>query len=107
MGIGGTLAVLLSACAGTTTPTTGVLTMTEGACTGKPGVVIPKSQVTVLDGGQPVARQAVRAGETYRFVLPPGRYMVADAGAPEEGQRLGVTVIAGRTTHLGLPNVCT
>jgi hypothetical protein len=55
-----------------------------------------------------VARQTVKAGAAYRFVLPPGPYVLRARFAFPSNifPFLNVTVKAGKVLHASIPNSC-
>lgn len=101
------LVLLLAACgSGEENASKGILTGTAQACAGLPGSTPSSAQVTVFMRGTSVAHRVIRNGGTYRIVLVPGVYDVTNEGTPGSGLGLGTTIIAGKTTHLDLPNSC-
>jgi len=63
--------------------------------------------VQVFSGGHRVASKNVSAGTTYRFKLPPGRYLVTNVGSPvPSAMAHEVSVSSRRVTWMNLPNLC-
>jgi hypothetical protein len=88
-----------------TTPAaaTGVVTGTADACSGI--MAEATAHLEVYRDDVLVARQQVPNGSTYRFVLPPGRYIVTNTGNPQNiGD--GVTVSGGHTSELDIADSC-
>jgi len=88
-----------------TTPAaaTGVVTGTADACSGI--MAEATAHLEVYRGDVLVARQQVPNGTTYRFVLPPGRYIVTNTGNPQNiGD--GVSVSDGHTSELDIADSC-
>ena len=76
----------------------GVITGSVQRCTVYAGPVT----ISVYRGATVVATQTVRAGTTYHFSLPPGRYRIST------GRSLGdaypaVTLGGGSTVHMNIP----
>jgi len=83
-------------------PTTGVLTGKAWPCAGPHFIHV--AHLTVFRGTTPVDHAQIPGGSTYRFVLPPGRYLVTNTGGP--GGAPNVVVETGRTTHVNVPDLC-
>ena len=70
---------LLAGCGGSASPTSAVVTGVAAPCIGVTTTAqyarVPV-EVVVKEGSRTVASKTVTGSHTYRFVLPPGRYMV-------------------------------
>lgn len=89
----------LAACGG---PQTGVLTGKAWPCAGPS--FIHTARLWVYRGRTAVAHTEVPGGSTYRFVLPPGRYVVTNTGT--SGGTPNAVVVAGGTTRVNVPDLC-
>jgi len=76
----------------------GVITGTVQRCTVHAGSVT----ISVYRGTTAVATQSVRAGSTYHFSLPPGRYRVSTGHSLQDAYP-AVTLGAGSTVHMNIP----
>ena len=81
---------------------TGVLTGTAWPCAGPS--YIHTAHLWVFRGSTVVERSTVPGGTTYRFVLPPGRYRIANTG--NVGGPTNAVVVGGQTTHVNVPDLC-
>jgi len=81
-----------------------VLTGTARACAGL--AYVPTAHLQVYRGDVLVAAQRVPDNSTYRFVLPPGRYDITNTGNPQRPLGHPVSVSAGATIHVNIPNDC-
>jgi hypothetical protein len=61
--------------------------------------------VYLTKGARVVARQTVRDTHVYRFVTPPGDYVVATHEG-EGSKPVPVTVRSGQTTKINIPSYC-
>jgi hypothetical protein len=62
------------------------------------------AEVSVFAGGQVVATTSVPDGTQYRIVLHAGTYVLSTSDDPRSGRRVSVT--AGTTVHMDIPNEC-
>jgi hypothetical protein len=86
-------------------PKPGVATGRAVPCAGPPTVTI--ANLSVYHGSTLIRRSSVPAGTTFRFVLPPGTYVISNQGHP--GQYVGskpFRVRSGHTTHVVVRNFC-
>jgi len=83
-------------------PTKGVLTGWAEPCSGPEP--LPTANVWVFEDRKLVDHVQIPSGRTYRFVLPPGRYEVTNAGG--SGGSPNAPVVVGHTTHVDLPDAC-
>jgi hypothetical protein len=100
------LALVLASCS--STPADGTITGVASPCTG-PLSPVPYSKLPVTvylsEGAHTVAHQSVTGAHAYRFVVPPGEYVVAT----HEGNGsnpVSVTVRSGETTRANIPSYC-
>jgi hypothetical protein len=116
------LAVLTGACTShSETALSGVLTGNARACSGL--AYVPTAHLQVYRGDVLIASERVPDNSTYRFVVAPGRYYVTNTGnagfAPPVGGNgivgkgglsrpypPSVSVSAGGTTHVNVPDDC-
>jgi hypothetical protein len=94
----------LSGCSAGSAPVTGVLTGNARACASLASV--PMANLGVYRGSVLVARGRVPDDTTYRFVLPPGTYDITNTGNRDGGSGRSVTVVAGKTSQMDVPNLC-
>ena len=94
----------LSGCSAGPTPVTGVLTGNARACAGLAS--IPMANLGVYRGSVLVASKRVPDNTTYRFVVPPGIYYITNTGNVDGGSGRSVTVVAGKTSEMDVPNLC-
>lgn len=86
---------------------TGLATGTAVACTGL--MAVPTAHLSVFNGARLVTYEMVATGDTFRFRLPPGRYVISNDGSPyERGHPPGDPFLigAGHTTHVVVRNYC-
>jgi hypothetical protein len=72
-------------------------------CEGLPGLHLPVAHLYVYKGTVLVAAKQFPTGTKFRFVLPPGKYLISN-DPPEGGTT--VTVWAARTTFAFVPGRC-
>lgn len=88
------------------TASVGIVTGRAWPCDGPPAPGL-KAKVQVYLNRRVVGSQQVVSGGTYRFALPPGRYVVTNTGNLTSGlPNWSVTVAAGQATHLDVPDRC-
>jgi hypothetical protein len=115
------LSILSSACTAHSEASAGVLTGNARACGAL--AYVPTAHLQVYKGDVLIASKGVPDNSTYRFVLAPGHYYITNTGNAGFVQGLGrysftksgnlsrplaqsVSVTAGGTTHLNVPNDC-
>jgi len=81
---------------------TGVLTGTAWPCVGPS--FIHTAHLWVFKDDKVVKHAEVPGGGTYRFVLPPGRYLVTNTGASRAPSN--AVVVAGQTTDVNVLDRC-
>ena len=95
-------ALLLGGLAACGSPQTGVLTGTAWPCAGPS--YIHTAHLWLLKDSTVVKQLTVPGGSTYRFVLRPGRYRIANTG--DLGGPTNAVVVGGQTTHVNVPDLC-
>lgn len=119
----GVIVGAITACIGTSAAATGTSASSHGHPPSDGGTVVAlrgQLHTTATAGGtrttllptDPVAAQTVAPGQHYRFVLPPGHYILDlthDTKTPHRTPPLRytpITVKAGTTTTANIPNTC-
>jgi|HubBroStandDraft_4_1064222.scaffolds.fasta_scaffold00954_5 hypothetical protein len=90
-------------------PSVGTVTGYIDPCYGVGPMTQPYYSGTVIavQGGNPVASEAVATGSAYRFYLVPGGYRLVAHNTPDRNNRwVDVTVVAGQITRQDIPNTC-
>jgi len=99
---------LLADCGGSESPSSAVVTGTASPCVGvttaSQYVKIPV-QVTIKREGRTVARETLTGNHIYRFVIPPGRYVVESDQIPTYVD-VFVALTSGETDHVDLFPKC-
>lgn len=93
---------------GTAEPSqTGIATGTAVACTGL--MALPTADLSVFKGARLVRHETVTTGDTFRFRLPPGRYVISNDGSPyDQGHPPGGPFLigTGRISHVVVRDYC-
>ncbi len=77
------------------------------ACSGL--MAVPTAHPSVFSGARLVLYTTVATGDTFRFRLLPGRYVISNDGSPyEQGHPPGDPFLigTGRVTHVVVRNYC-
>ena len=77
------------------------------ACSGL--MAVPTAHLSVFNGGRLVTYETVATGDTFRFRLPPGRYVISNDGSPyEQGHPPGDPFLigTGHITHVVVRDYC-
>jgi hypothetical protein len=94
---------LASFSAGAAPPIKGTVIGKAVPCSGP--MYVPTSHLSVFRGAALVAAGRFRSGSTFRFVLPPGRYVITDNRAdPAGGTHFRIR--AGRLAHVVVIDGC-
>jgi hypothetical protein len=100
------LVLILGGCGSPSSRSTGVVTGVAQQCTvalNKSGqLVTPEVNLGVHRGNVLVASERIPLRTTYRFTLPPGRYVISES---LYDQRYPVVVRKGKTVHMDLPRL--
>ena len=100
--------LLLAQCTRNSSPADGNIAGIASPCV---GVITPAGShglsvtVYLAQGARAVAHQTVSGTHTYRFVLPPGTYVVATHEG-DGSKPVSVTVRSGQTSHADIPSSC-
>lgn len=62
--------------------------------------------VYLTRGTRAVAQQTVSGSHSYRFLAPPGSYVIATHEGVGGSRPASVTVRPGKTTHADIPSLC-
>jgi len=99
------VAVGLAAC-GTNPPPDGAVTGVASPCVGLPTAhYLPPVTVYLTRGSRTVDRQTVKGRYVYRFVVPPGDYVVATHEGTSS-KPVAVSVHSGQTTKANILSYC-
>jgi hypothetical protein len=63
-----------------------------------------ETRVSAFRGHRVLASETVRSGHVYRFTLRPGHYQLTNTGSA--ALKYPVTLTAGSTVRLDLPDLC-